>query len=127
MAFQSNAFQSNAFQIVSVIPPIVSTIDGGAGSGKYKWTDDELYLYLEGLSAGFAKKAYEEIIETADADVRAEAASLVKQYAEDKRKVPEKVDWTGFENNLEKMRKLIAIYEREVLEREDEDILLLLA
>lgn len=91
-------------------------VDTGAGSGGYakkkKWTDEEVYSYLDGISSGFAKKAVK-TLENAPKPVQKQVEKIVQPFIEDNQ-----VDYLELESNVTKMARLIQLYEQEVVRQE---------
>jgi hypothetical protein len=115
--FWSTSFWADGFwyEGAPVIPPTPTNLPiEGAGSGKYKWSQDELNLYTDALGSGFTKKALT-ALENAPKEVKKEVKALVKPYLEEKQ-----VNYERFEQDLTKFTALMQLYEAEMIRRQAE-------
>lgn len=107
----NNTLGNDTFVAEGTTPNLSQPIEG-SGSGKYKWTDDELKQYTEGLGSGFAKKAVEEL-ENAPVAVKKQVKALVKPYL-----VEKQIDFTKLEQDLTRFAQLIELYQAETIRLE---------
>jgi hypothetical protein len=61
---------------------------------------------------------YKEIIEGAPKAIQHKAAKIIKLYAEDKKKIPEQIDWPGFSRDISRVKELLALYRQEILSKQ---------
>lgn len=53
--------------------------------------------------------------------IKTEAAKIVKPYANDKKAVPEKINWAALQQDAETMIRLLELYQRERELEDDEE------
>lgn len=76
-----------------------------------------------------AKEAYAELLELAPIEVKKQAIAIVKPFAETNKKTPApaSIDWVALEREAYRVDALLALWQEQLgIEREDEEILLLM-
>jgi len=61
---------------------------------------------------------YKEIIKGTTKAIQHKAAKIVKPYAEDKKKIPEKIDWIDFSEDITRVKELLALYQQEIAQEQ---------
>lgn len=120
-AFQAGAFQFGAYQTsVGTTPPVVITpspytgaAGGGGGTAKVeRWDADELEEIYDRL-LGIEQPA----------PVVRQAIKAVERVAEARAPEPDTVDWDAVAADVRAVKALVAAYQAQLIEDDDEDVL----
>ena len=98
------------------------------GGGYFDFNQKKLRKKLE-YDEQKAKEAYEEILESAPIEVKKQAIAIVKPFSETNKKTPApaSIDWIALEREAYRVNALLALWQEQIdIEREDEEILLLM-
>jgi len=137
-AFQPCAFQDDAFQTTACpTPPVTDYLPGGAGYPH----KHSISAYVLPTGRGTKKRIddfinenmldFYKVAETLPRETQKKVDKLVKPYVEKKHKkevLPEPVyiDWAALEKDAQRVLALLALWEAQVQEWDDEEALLLL-
>lgn len=122
LAFQISAFQNDAFQIPaseSTVTPDIPEIRGGGLDHQAKrrkaTLSDKPNQHLDQIIAKAFKTVFGELTDKkAPKKVAKQANKIVKEYAETYRPTFDEVDWFAFNQDLDAVQRLFALYQKEI-------------
>ena len=112
----------------SAIGTTEESIPQQTGGGYFAYHQKKLRKKLE-YDEQKAKEAYEELLESAPIEVKKQAIAIVKPFSETNKKTPApaSIDWIALEREAYRVNALLALWQEQIdIEREDEEILLLM-